>query len=70
MAKKVIIYFWAPNEKIQEQAGYTQEQELLDTDPFKIAEEVFNKGLQVMVFQGNEEGSTFVGIDDRLFRSR
>lgn len=66
---KATIFYWAfqNHESI---TGYADRAELPYDKVFEIAQEIFDKGLNVMVFHNNVEGSITLFVDDRRFTHR
>ena len=66
---KAIIFYWA-FENFEPITGYKDRQEIPYEDVFKIAEEIFYKGLNVMVYQNRDQNYVTLFVDDRRFTQR
>lgn len=67
MDKAIIIDFVDCN--LEKKTGYNHKQEIPIADVFKVAEEIFGKGLNVMVYRTNDN-KVILYVDDKRFISR
>lgn len=66
---KTLIYFWAfQNEQFKKLTGYDHHQEIPFEDTFKASKEIFDKGLNVMVYHSTNGAILYV--DDKRFTQR
>lgn len=66
---KASIYFWAYQD-FESITGYKHTQEIAYDDVFTIAEEISNKGLNVMIQISNDKKYRTLFVDDRRFTQR
>jgi hypothetical protein len=70
---KASIYVWVEGHEQLKALGYTDKQEIKPEDVFKIAEEIFRGGLNVMIFHtGEDQGhpNIVLAVDTRRFQQR
>ena len=62
------IFYWAFQD-FEKITGYKDRQEIPYNDVFQIAQEIFAKGLNVMIYHKTDGGITLF-VDDRRFTQR
>lgn len=67
MEKAIIIDF--VNCDLERKTGYANKQEIPVEDVFKVAQEIFEKGLNVMVYRTSDK-KTILFVDNKRFTPR
>lgn len=63
---KATIFFWA-FEDFEKITGYKDRQEIPYHDIFSIAQEIFSKGLNVMIYHNTIEDNVTLYVHDKRF---
>jgi hypothetical protein len=63
---KATIFYWA-FQKFEEITGFVDREEIPYDRVFEIAQEIFNKGLNVMIYHKSIEGDIILFVDDERF---
>lgn len=68
MKRGVLVFYWASN-RLEEKAGYKHNEVLPEgTDLFETAKDIYEKGLNVMVY--NSEENDIIFVDNKRFQQR
>ncbi len=67
---KASIFYWACGYSIATQIDYAHNQEIPVEDVFKIAQEIFDKGLNVMIYRSKDNDNITLFVDHMRFQTR
>ena len=67
--KKAIIFFWA-SQNFEKETGYKHKQEVQYEQMYIIAQQIFEKGLNVMLYHQPNSDETLIFIDNKRFTQR
>lgn len=67
---KATIFYWAGGYDIAKQTGYKHNEEIPTDMVFKIAQEIFDKGLNVMIYRNKDNDNITLFIDHMRFQTR
>jgi hypothetical protein len=65
---KVTVYDWAMGSNLEARTKYKHNQEIDADKTFEVAKEIFDSGLNVMLFR--LEGNTIIAVDTKRFQQR
>ena len=68
--KEAKIFYWANGFEFAKRTGYEHNQEIPVEDVFKIAQEIFDTGLNVMVYQNKDNDNVTLFVDNKRFTQR
>ena len=67
---KAHIFYWASGYHLATKIDYAHNQEIPVEDVFKIAQEIFDKGLNVMIYRHKENDNITLFVDHMRFQQR
>ena len=67
---KAHVYYWACGYDLAKVSGYDHNEEIPYEDVFKIAQEIFEGGLNVMVYRNKDNDNITLFVDHMRFQTR
>ena len=67
--KKATIFFWACQD-FEKETGYRHKEEVQIEQIYVIAQHIFEKGLNVMLYHQTNSDETFIFVDNKRFTQR
>ena len=68
--ESAIIYYWAGGHHLAKRTGYEHNEEIPVEKVFEIAQEIFDKGLNVMIYRNKINDNITLFIDHLRFQTR
>ena len=67
---KAIVFYWAGGYDLAKRTGWFHNQEIEVDEVFAVAQEIFNKGLNVMIYRNKINDNITLFVDHMRFQQR